>query len=67
MSKTHTTVQGEMWDGIAYDELGDTQYTDALMRANRQYLHYFTFPAGIVLQLPEVTQSVTSTLPPWKR
>lgn len=68
MSKTYTTVQGDMWDSIAYSELGSTSHTDKLMCANQKYLDYFIFPAGIVLTLPEVSSgSVSGSLPPWKK
>ena len=65
--KTYTTVQGDMWDSIAYNQLGDTAHTDKLMNANLRYLRYYTFPAGIVLVQPEVGESVSDTLPPWKQ
>lgn len=67
MSKTYTTVQGDMWDSIAYTQLGDVAHTDKLMNANLQYREFYTFPAGIVLTLPEVKESVSSSLPPWKK
>lgn len=66
--KTYTTVQGDMWDMIAYKTLGSVSLTDKLMMANRRYLSFFTFPAGIVLTLPEVkNESGIEGLPPWKR
>lgn len=67
MNGTYTTVQGDMWDSIAYAQLGDVSYTDQLMRLNRQYIGYYTFPAGIVLKLPERKERTAETLPPWKR
>lgn len=67
MSKTYTTVQGDMWDSIAHSQLGDVVYTDDLMNANRAYLSYYTFPAGIVLALPDVVETVSDSLPPWKK
>lgn len=67
MAKTYTTVQGDMWDSVAYAQLGSTDHTDKLMNANLRYREYFTFPAGIVLVLPEIRESVSSTLPPWKQ
>jgi len=67
MSKTYTTVQGDMWDSIAYSQLGDVAYTDDLMNANRAHLSYYTFPAGIVLTLPDVVEAVSDSLPPWKK
>ena len=65
--KTYTTVQGDMWDSIAYKQLGDAAHMDRLMRANLEYREYYIFPAGVVLVLPEIPESVSSTLPPWKR
>lgn len=68
MSKTYTTVQGDMWDSIAYRQLGSVAYTDLLMRQNLQYHDIYIFPAGIVLELPEVdaVSETASSLPPWK-
>ena len=51
MSKTYTTIQGDMWDSIAFSQLGSEAYTDRLMNLNPQYLGYYTFPAGIVLKM----------------
>lgn len=69
MSKTYTTVQGDMWDSIAYAQLGDVSYTGELMSCNLAYREYLTFPAGIVLTLPEITDNMrqNDALPPWKR
>ncbi len=68
MSKTYTTVQGDMWDSIAYTQLGSVSHTDKLMLANPQHRNIYIFPAGVVLTLPEVAQStVPSTAPPWKK
>lgn len=65
--KIYTTVQGDMWDSIAYTQLGSTNHKAKLMIANLQYRNYFTFPAGIVLTLPEIPKEISSSLPPWKR
>lgn len=66
--KTYTTAQGDMWDMIAYKTLGSINMTDKLMMANRRYLSLYTFPAGIVLTLPEAgNESNIEGLPPWKR
>lgn len=64
--KTYTTSQGDMWDSIAYTQLGDVAHTDKLMSANLQHLGYYTFPAGIVLFLPDIPEDISNTLPPWK-
>jgi phage tail protein X len=65
--KTYTTVQGDMWDSIAFAQLGDVAHTDKLMNANLRYREYYTFPAGIVLTLPEIPERTSDTLPPWKQ
>jgi len=65
--RTYTTVQGDMWDRIAYTQLGDVAHTDKLMNANLQYRGYYIFPAGITLILPEIPENASSTLPPWKQ
>ncbi len=64
---TYRTIQGDMWDSIAYSQLGSAAYTDKLMALNTEYRKYFIFPAGVVLTLPEKTTSVSSKLPPWKQ
>lgn len=66
--KTYTTVQGDMWDSIAYSQLGDVAYTDKLMNLNLQYRDIYIFPAGIVLNLPDVlAEPISDSAPPWKR
>lgn len=67
MSKAYVTVQGDMWDSIAHKQLGGVEHTDKLMNANQQYREYYTFPAGIVLTLPEITETAGDALPPWKK
>lgn len=65
--RTYTTTQGDMWDSIAFQQMGSVDYTDQLMNANQQYLEYYTFPAGIALTIPDAVESVSSSLPPWKQ
>lgn len=67
MSKTYTTIQGDMWDSVAYSQLGDVKHTDKLMSVNSNYLEYYIFPSGIVLEIPDVSEDMPSTLPPWKQ
>ena len=64
---TYTTIQGDMWDSIAYKVFGDRSYTGRLMRLNPAYKDYFIFPAGITLTLPEKTVTLSDLLPPWKQ
>lgn len=64
---TYTTIQGDMWDSIAYSQLGDVAHTDKLINANLQYREYYIFPAGITLVLPEIPENSSNSLPPWKQ
>ena len=67
MSKTYVSVQGDMWDSIAYKTLGDVKYTDRLMSLNTEYRDIYIFPAGITLILPEKEETADAGfLPPWK-
>lgn len=63
----YRTVQGDTWDMIAYKQLGSTYYTDRLVSANLKYREIFLFTAGIELVLPEIPETLSSSLPPWKR
>ncbi len=65
--RTYTTVQGDMWDGIAYTQMGSVAYTDRLMALNPAHLDKYTFPAGVVLTLPDEEIRTVDTLPPWRR
>lgn len=67
MSKTYTTISGDMWDTIAYKTLGNEAYTDKLIKNNLQYRHVTVFQAGTVLDIPDVEEEVSVELPPWKR
>ena len=67
MAKTYTTVQGDMWDSIAFAQLGSVDHTDKLMNANLRYREIYIFPAGIVLTLPEIPEQADNSLPPWQK
>ena len=66
--KTYTTVSGDMWDLISKKVYGDEKFTDVLFNANPEYRMLYTFPAGIVLDIPEIEERISADdLPPWKR
>ena len=68
MSTIYRTIQGDMWDGIAQTQLGDTRYTDALMNANTKYRDVYIFSAGIALVIPDIETTLQNDkLPPWKQ
>ena len=65
MSKTYTTISGDMWDQIAYTQMGSVLHTDKLIKANADYAAMFIFPAGVVLTIPEVEVKHSMSLPAW--
>lgn len=67
MNRTYTTISGDMWDQIAYKQMGSVLYTDKLMKANAEYAAIVVFRAGVVLTIPEVEDRQNTELPPWKR
>ena len=67
MNKTYTTISGDMWDQIAYKQMGSVLYTDKLIKANADYAAIVVFRAGVVLTIPEVEDKQNMELPPWKR
>lgn len=67
MTRTYTTKSGDMWDSIAYEQLGSTSYTDQVINANMEHRDNYLFPSGVVLILPEIERPINSLLPPWKR
>lgn len=67
MRKTYTTTQGDMWDLIAKRLYNDEASLNVLLEANQRYADMVVFPAGVELDAPEYTATVTSMLPPWRR
>ena len=67
MTKTYTTISGDMWDGIAYKAMGSELYRNQLLACNMRYRETYVFPAGVVLTVPEVEPEVSAKLPAWKR
>ena len=68
MSKTYKTIQGDMWDSIAYSQMGDEKYTDILINANSKYRNTYIFSSGEELVIPDVpTRYDFNDLPPWKK
>lgn len=67
MPKNYTTISGDVWDLIASKTLGNEMYTNKLIESNLKYRDVVIFPAGVVLQIPEIKTPAASGLPPWKR
>ena len=65
--REYRTKSGDTWDLIAYEQLGSSKYVEKLINANREYTFTVIFSAGVILQIPDIDSSVsTSKLPPWR-
>lgn len=57
MIKRYTTIQGDMWDFIAFKIYGSERFMDALLEANPDHAETIVLPAGIELDCPEVSRN----------
>lgn len=64
---TYKTIQGDTWDMISYKLYGKESAMVDLMQANPQHIPVVIFSAGTVLQVPEITEQIDTSLPPWKQ
>lgn len=64
-----TTISGDTWDILAKRQYGNENYMDVLINANLSHRKTVIFPAGIVLNAPDIDEEdlVYDDLPPWKR
>ena len=67
MAKTYTTIQGDMWDGIAKGMYGTERAMNILLEANQQHNNTVIFSAGVVLTVPDYDPPRAELLPPWRR
>ena len=65
-SSIYSTIQGDVWDMIAFKVYGDTDLTYLLLDANPAYVKTTIFDSGILLTVPEAPEETTSDLPPWR-
>ena len=66
--RKYMTVQGDMFDNIALEQMGDELYTDRLIKENPQYQDVYIFSAGVELTIPDVDNTAgLNMLPPWKQ
>ena len=68
--RKYRTVQGDTWDMIAlrlWPSQGGEKNITSLIEANEQYADYVVFPAGIVLNVPELDAWTQNSIPPWRR
>ncbi len=64
----YVTIQGDMWDLIAYKVYGNEKYINLLLEANEEHRETAIFSSGVTIICPDVTiDSSTSILPPWRQ
>lgn len=67
MTSTYTTRSGDTWDAIAFRALGSENYMDLLIDANPKVNYAARFPAGVVLNVPDLPMPARpASLPPWR-
>lgn len=64
--KTYTTIQGDMWDSIAYKLYGNEKHMGLLMQNNMELLDIFIFSSGTVLNVPELEEESEADMPSWR-
>ncbi|BBF42009.1 hypothetical protein lbkm_0691 [Lachnospiraceae bacterium KM106-2] len=64
----YITVQGDTWDIIAREQLGDEKYIGQLIDCNLKYIDMVIFSAGVSLAIPEIDseEEEDTDLPPWR-
>ena len=68
MSKIHTTVEGDTFDGLALQYYDDEKLASAIIRENTDHCATLIFDAGVSLLIPDVSEvTLPETLPPWRR
>lgn len=65
--RKYKTKSGDMWDWIAFSEMGSCNHVERLINANREHIETFIFRAGVVLTIPDVETKRAVKLPPWRR
>ena len=61
----YVTKQGDMWDQIAYEQLGSESYMGILIEKNPDLIDVVIFPSGIEIQLPEISHDEVD-YPSWR-
>lgn len=68
MPSSYTTRQGQMWDQVALEELGDELTMSDVLAANVDEMDALVFSGDVCLTIPdEATPLAIQTLPPWER
>lgn len=65
MAGIYITSQGDMWDKIAFAQMGSEDYMGDLIQYNYDLIDYVIFPAGIEVVIPEIDDTQIEA-PSWK-
>lgn len=57
ISYIYTTSQGDTWDSIAYEQLGNEFLVHKLFACNPSLLDYLIFPEGIDINIPDLSET----------
>ena len=66
-NRMYITVQGDMWDSIAYQFYGDVKYIGLLLQNNLDLLEIYVFSAGTKVFIPEIPEEYDDDMPEWRR
>jgi len=65
----YISVQGDFWDLISFKvygmKRGDDHHLDTLMEANYEIKDLHEFPAGVVVNVPDLPIKTVIPLVPW--
>lgn len=68
MSKTYTTIQGDMWDLISLREYGSDKFSHILLDNNRNLVEIVIFDAGTEVFIPDLaTEDDGINIPAWRK
>lgn len=62
---TYTTISGDTWDKIAFDQLGSEYLVPLLLDVNQKYRNIVIFSAGTVLNIPDIVEEDYNDIPEW--
>lgn len=65
-NRMYTTVQGDMWDHIAWKFYGDEKYIGVLFSGNPGLLGISVFSAGTKVYIPELPEEPGEDVPEWR-
>ena len=65
-NRIYTTVQGDMWDSIAYQFYGDVKYIGLLLQNNADLLEIYVFSAGTKVYIPKFPEEDEEDVPEWR-